>query len=33
MDLPDSVLEKIYHKNAERLFAKFHGVGAIQATK
>jgi uncharacterized protein len=25
MYLPDPVLEKIYHKNAERLFARFHG--------
>ena len=31
MGLPDSVLEKIYHKNAERLFGKFRGTGAIQA--
>jgi hypothetical protein len=23
--LPDSVLEKIYHKNAERLFSQFKG--------
>ena len=33
MGLPDSVLEKIYHKNAERLFGKFRGTGAIQAKK
>lgn len=25
MELPDSVLEKIYHKNAERMFAQFRG--------
>ena len=31
MGLPDSVLEKIYHNNAERLFGKFRGTGAIQA--
>ena len=31
MGLPDSVLEKIYHTNAERLFGKFRGTGAIQA--
>jgi uncharacterized protein len=28
MYLPDSVLEKIYHKNAERLFAQFKGAKA-----
>ncbi|MCU1271729.1 MAG: amidohydrolase 2 [Acidobacteriaceae bacterium] len=33
MELPDSVLEKIYHKNAERMFGQFHGAGAIQASK
>src|SRR5277367_3098989 len=27
MELPDAVLEKIYHKNAERMFAQFRGVG------
>jgi predicted TIM-barrel fold metal-dependent hydrolase len=27
MELPDSVLEKIYHKNAERIFGQFRGVG------
>jgi predicted TIM-barrel fold metal-dependent hydrolase len=26
LDLPDPVLEKIYHLNAERLFAQFHGA-------
>jgi predicted TIM-barrel fold metal-dependent hydrolase len=25
MELPDAVLEKIYHKNAERIFRQFHG--------
>ncbi len=25
MDLPDAVLEKIYHKNAERMFGQFRG--------
>ena len=31
MELPDSVLEKIYHKNAERMFSQFRGVSAISA--
>jgi predicted TIM-barrel fold metal-dependent hydrolase len=31
MDLPDSVLEKIYHVNAERVFSQFRGAGV--ATK
>jgi predicted TIM-barrel fold metal-dependent hydrolase len=26
MDLPDAVLEKIYHKNAERVFGQFRGA-------
>jgi predicted TIM-barrel fold metal-dependent hydrolase len=26
MELPDSVLEKVYHKNAEALFARFRGM-------
>lgn len=26
MELPDAVLEKVYHKNAERIVAKFKGV-------
>ncbi|MGA8274636.1 MAG: amidohydrolase family protein [Candidatus Sulfotelmatobacter sp.] len=30
MDLPDSVLEKIYHKNAERIFGQFHGAALAQ---
>jgi hypothetical protein len=25
MELPDSILEKIYHKNAEKIFAMYHG--------
>jgi uncharacterized protein len=29
MELPDPVLEKIYHKNAERLFQQFHGESAL----
>ena len=33
MHLPDEVLEKIYHKNAERLFAHFKGVQALRASK
>ena len=28
MELPDEVLEKVYHKNAERVFAQFKGVPA-----
>jgi len=28
MELPDEVLEKVYHKNAERIFAQFKGVPA-----
>jgi predicted TIM-barrel fold metal-dependent hydrolase len=27
MGLPDEVLQKVYHKNAERLFGQFKGVG------
>jgi predicted TIM-barrel fold metal-dependent hydrolase len=30
MELPDTVLEKIYHKNAERIFGQFRGVGALK---
>jgi uncharacterized protein len=26
MELPDEVLEKVYHKNAERIFAQFKGI-------
>jgi uncharacterized protein len=33
MELPDAVLEKIYHKNAERMFKQFRGVDAIRASK
>jgi predicted TIM-barrel fold metal-dependent hydrolase len=33
MELPDVVLEKIYHKNAERMFKQFRGVEAIRAGK
>ncbi|HEX3741596.1 MAG TPA: amidohydrolase family protein [Terriglobales bacterium] len=33
MDLPDEVLEKVYHKNAERVFKQFRGVEAIRASK
>lgn len=28
MDLPDSILEKVYHLNAERVFAQFKGLQA-----
>jgi uncharacterized protein len=31
MELPDSVLEKIYHKNAERIFGQFHGEASARA--
>jgi len=30
MELPDSVLEKIYHKNAERIFGQFRGAESVQ---
>jgi hypothetical protein len=26
MELPDAVLEKVYHANAERIFADFKGL-------
>jgi predicted TIM-barrel fold metal-dependent hydrolase len=26
MELPDAILEKVYHKNAERIFAQFKGI-------
>jgi hypothetical protein len=26
MKLPDAVLEKVYHRNAERIFAQFKGL-------
>jgi predicted TIM-barrel fold metal-dependent hydrolase len=32
MELPDEVLEKIYHRNAERMFKQFRGVEAIRAS-
>jgi len=31
MELPDGVLEKIYHKNAERLFGQFRGVESVKS--
>ena len=27
LDLPDPVLEKIYHLNAEKMFSRFKGLG------
>jgi len=33
MELPDSVLEKVYNKNAERIFAQFKGTQKMGATK
>ena len=33
MDLPDEVLEKVYHKNAERMFKQFRGVNAVRASE
>jgi uncharacterized protein len=33
MNLPDTVLEKIYHKNAERMFQQFRGVAAVRPNK
>lgn len=33
LDLPDPVLEKIYHKNAERMFAAFRGKEALNESK
>ena len=30
MELPDDVLEKVYHKNAERVFGQFRGISAHQ---
>jgi uncharacterized protein len=29
MELPDEVLEKVYHKNAERIFGQFRGIQAL----
>ena len=31
--LPDGVLEKIYHKNAEKLFSQFRPVSGAKSTK
>src|SRR5579864_4333737 len=31
MELPDIVLEKIYHKNAEHLFGQFRGVDSVKS--
>ena len=33
LDLPDDVLEKIYHKNAEHLFSLFHQDSAANRVK
>jgi len=33
MELPDSVLEKVYHKNAERIFKQFRGSGPANTQK
>jgi predicted TIM-barrel fold metal-dependent hydrolase len=30
MELPDAVLEKVYHKNAERLFVQFRGTAGVR---
>jgi uncharacterized protein len=30
MELPDAILEKVYHKNAERLFAQFKGTAGAR---
>jgi hypothetical protein len=30
MELPDPVLEKIYHLNAERIFRQFNGAAVLQ---
>jgi hypothetical protein len=32
MELPDTVLEKVYHKNAERVFGQFRGAEAGKKT-
>ncbi|HEY7354064.1 MAG TPA: hypothetical protein VH596_14960 [Terriglobales bacterium] len=32
MERSDSVLEKIYNKNAERMFSQFRGVSATTAS-
>jgi predicted TIM-barrel fold metal-dependent hydrolase len=31
MELPDSVLEKVYHKNAERIFKQFRGPTVVKS--
>ena len=33
MELPDNVLEKVYNKNAEKIFAQFKGVSQMGAAK
>ena len=33
MELPDNILEKVYNKNAEKLFAQFKGVKQLGAAK
>jgi len=33
MELPDNVLEKVYNKNAEKIFAQFKGVNQLGAAK
>ena len=33
MELPDNVLEKVYSKNAEKIFAQFKGVNQLGAAK
>jgi predicted TIM-barrel fold metal-dependent hydrolase len=33
MELPDAVLEKVYHQNAERMFKRFRGVEAARTSK
>jgi predicted TIM-barrel fold metal-dependent hydrolase len=31
LELPDAVLEKIYHKNAERIFGQFRGIESVKS--
>jgi len=33
MELPDNVLEKVYNKNAEKIFAQFKGINQLGAAK
>jgi predicted TIM-barrel fold metal-dependent hydrolase len=33
MELPDGILEKVYNKNAEKIFAQFKGVSQLGAVK